>query len=120
MAATDITARLERARGHLERIFQILIAPSARALDESQLLLAAAVEELESSRPFWHQAQGDTAARKEALRVRAALGQAQRLLETAADFHRRWRRFLGARTGGYTCRGDPAQLPAQCRISLEA
>ena len=51
MAATDVIARLDRVRRHLERVFQILVMPSPQALEASRLLLAAALAELEDSRP---------------------------------------------------------------------
>jgi len=119
MLATHVAERLARVRSRVEVVFQMLVEPSPEVLGQCEGLLQAALEEFEASRPLWGAARRDPQALAEACRVRVVVGQAGRLIETAAAFHHRWGLLLATRSGGYTSGGAPAQLHGQGRISLQ-
>lgn len=110
----DAALSLRQARSQLERACQMLLWPSAEALNGCGSLLASVAAEMEASRPGWLMA-GRLGA-EEAQLTRKALKHARRLLENAADFHSRWQRIRRAMTGGYQADGTPGQVPCTARI----
>ncbi len=118
MTAANVAEGLAAARAEVERVCGLLVSASPEFLDGCPGLLQRACSVIGEFRPWMSEARGDGAAFEEAHRLQSAVRQAARLLESALDYHARWNRILGAMTGGYTERGDPAPVIRQGRVYL--
>jgi hypothetical protein len=115
----DFTASLRRVRGELEEICEMLLGPSPEVLNACQSLMATVAAEMESTRPDWRRASGDTQAAEEARRVRRTWIRARRLLENAARFHAGWRDRRAAMSSEYRADGSLPELRCPARIFVE-
>lgn len=102
---TGITETWEPAGRHLREACQLLVQPSPDNLIRCLELLDAASRVL---RPVH-----DRAALREAETLRELVTRAGALLESAADYHRRWAAVAGSMTAGYVASGLPGDyVPA--------
>ncbi|MBS1858040.1 MAG: hypothetical protein JST11_21905 [Acidobacteria bacterium] len=118
--AAAVIEQLTATRAQLESACELLLAPSAGALDGCAELLAAAGRKMSDLSPGLALARGDALALEEAWKVRRSFERAGRLLESAARFHTAWTGIRGAMTGGYTPSGEPAEVRHPGRVSLVA
>jgi hypothetical protein len=112
MAAQDELRLLRQTREDLEQSCILLQTPSAEALDHCAELLEAAclrAREWNAQLPAFEAVPG---AKDEARRLRSSLRRAARLLESAASYHARWGRIVGAMCVGYAPDGGPGTRPA--------
>jgi hypothetical protein len=100
-------------------VCQILLSPSPAALDRCAPLLETAVAEVSACLHEMRKSKGTQNEVDEARRLRMAVYYAKRLLEGAAEFHQNWIRRLGALSGGYTGRGEPAAVARGSRMQVE-
>jgi hypothetical protein len=111
---------LKRARESLGEAQRLLLRPTARTVEDSNLHLQAAVCCLEalthSRRPGAKPAQEVAA---EARELRKDIGRTAALLEGAAAFYFGWARVLYAATCGYTAQGEAATPPPGRTLSVE-
>ena len=120
----DSCGALRRARLALIEAGDLLRSPRPAQLERSEAVLGRAVRELTACRA----ALGDGENRPDALEcpetlaeargLKTALERARRLLESAADHHRRRSRVLGALVGGYTAQGEAAAVTPSARMVL--
>ena len=118
--AAAVIEQLAATRVQLESACELLLSPSAEAVDRCSVLLETAGRRMAEFRSGLSVAQGDPDAIEEAWRVRRTFLRAGKLLESAARFHDNWVAIRGAMTGGYTNRGEPAPLRHAGRVCLEA
>jgi hypothetical protein len=111
MAAADLGAGLAMARADLDRCCRMLETPSPQILDQCAEALAHAIGALANHPPCSSGISPKTL-RADALQLRQSIRNARYLLETAAHYHLRWSRILGAMTAGYTARGSAAPFIA--------
>jgi hypothetical protein len=111
--------RLAAARSAVDRACQLLLSPTPQQMDACSQLIQAAISDLSESpnlevpslpagpqiRPASHPDE-----LHQARLLKASIGRAARLLESAAAFHAGWIRCLGALCAGYTGQGQPAAL----------
>jgi hypothetical protein len=89
----------------MQRACDMLLSPTAEALDQCSLLLDATARDLAGCRPE----PGDKGcALQEARLLHSAVRRARILLDCAFSFRQAWSRRLGAITAGYTVRGELA------------
>jgi hypothetical protein len=100
-------------------VCQILLSPSPPALDRCAPLLESAVAAVSACLSQLRSSKGTQDEVEEAQRLRLAVRHAKRLLEGAAEFHQNWIRRLGALSGGYTGRGEPAAVERCSRMQIE-
>jgi hypothetical protein len=120
MANGEDVKALAKIRAEVQQAGDLLRAPSAAAVDRCAAAIGSAISRLAEWRKRF---QGDdrTANRlalEEALRLRAAVRLAGRLLETAAQYHARWRQALESLCAGYTASGAPAAARRPGRLCL--
>jgi hypothetical protein len=115
----SVSQQLASARAGVSDVCQILLAPSPAALDRCAPLLETAAAEVSACLPELRNSNGTQAEVDEAQRLRLAVRHAKRLLEGAAEFHQNWIRRLGALSGGYTGRGEPAAVERRSRMQIE-
>ena len=118
MTAANVVEGLSAARSQVERACGLLVSSSPEFLDGCPGLLERACSVMAESRPWLSGARGDPDALEEARRLQIAVRHAARLLENAGEYHAKWNRILGAMTGGYTTRGDPAPVIRPGRVCL--
>src|SRR5262245_17267804 len=107
-------------RVKLDAVCDLLLAPSAGALDECSGLLEGAARQLAACQGEAALSRGNPEAIEAVRDTRRSFLRAARLLENAAHFHTNWMAIRGAMTGGYTGRGEPAPVRHPRRISVEA
>ena len=117
--ARSVFHQLASARAGVSDVCQILLSPSPAALDRCAPLLETAASEVSACLPELRSSKGTQEEVDEAQRLRLAVRHAQRLLEGAAEFHQNWIRRLGALSGGYTGRGEPAAVARGSRMQIE-
>jgi hypothetical protein len=120
----EICGALRRARLALIEAGDLLRSPRPARLERCEAALGLAVRELTACKA----ALGDGGNRPDALAcpetlaeargLKTALERASRLLDSAADHHRRWSRVLGALVGGYTAQGEAAAVTPPSRTIL--
>jgi hypothetical protein len=120
MSGAAVIEQFGAARAHLDAVCRLLTSPTAEALDSCSALMEAVGELLMDGHARIAEAQRDPAALEAAWSVRRAFLRAVKLLEGAAAFHTGWVAIRGSITGGYTSRGEPAQVLHPGRISIEA
>jgi hypothetical protein len=106
----SVVDRFDRATQGMEHVCAALLRPSPEALDECASRCQQAAEELAACLPHLHSADGRPKALAAAQRLQAAIRSSRRLLENAGAYHDGWRAILGAMSGGYTHRGEPAPV----------
>jgi len=116
--AANVVEGLAAARFQVERVCGLLVAASPEFLDGCPGPLERACSVIAEFRPWLSEVQGDPDALAEAYRLQFAVRHAARLLESAWQYHAKWNRILGAMTGGYTRRGDPAPVIRPARVCL--
>lgn len=94
---------------------QMLLFPTPAVLDQCCLLLEATTKDLVGLRP---EPDGTAGALAEALELHTAVRRARLLLDTACSFHLAWIKRLGALSGGYTARGEPALMDRGYRLTV--
>jgi hypothetical protein len=111
---------LAAVRAEVQRACDLLRAPSPAAVDRCTVALGLAVSLLGEWRKGFqgHDHTANRLALEEALRLRATVRRASRLLETAAEYHVRWRQALGSLCAGYTASGAPAAAARPGRLFL--
>jgi hypothetical protein len=119
MGTAALVEQLMSARQQLDFASDLLIRPSAEALESCSSVLQAAERQLAECRPIFHQQAGNAAALEEAWRVRRSFVRTARLFQGACDFHLGWLQLRGTMTGGYTETGESAPLMHGCSISLQ-
>lgn len=111
--------RLAAARTAVDRAGQLLLSPTPQRIDACSQLMQAAISEVSELRnlevpclPSGSQIRPATQPDElhQARLLKASIGRAARLLESAAAFHAGWIRCLGALCAGYTGQGRPAAL----------
>jgi hypothetical protein len=112
--------QLAATRAELDAACAMLTSPTPDVLDRCSILLESASRQMAECQPQIAQLRGDPAAIEEAWRVRRSFLKAGKLLANAARFHGNWMSIRGALTGGYTDRGEPAQVRHAGRIWIEA
>jgi hypothetical protein len=117
--ARSVSQQLASARAGVSDVCQILLSPSPAALDRCAPLLETAVSAVSACLPHLRSSKGTQDEVDEAQRLRLAVRHAKRLLEGAAEFHQNWIRRWGALSGGYTGRGEPADLELGSRMQIE-
>lgn len=118
--AAEVIEQLAATRAQLESACELLLSPSAEAVDRCSVVLESAGRRMAEFRSDLSSAQGDPGAIEEAWKVRRTFLRAGKLLENAARFHQNWVAIRGAMTGGYTNRGEPAPVLHPGRVFLEA
>lgn len=118
MTPANVAEGLAAARSEVERVCGLLVNSSPEYLEGCPGLLQRACSVLAEFRPALSAAQGNRAVLEEARRLQFAVRHAARLLEGALHYHVQWNQILGAMTGGYTERGDPAPVLRSGRICL--
>jgi hypothetical protein len=108
---------ISAVRRELAAACQELTSPSPQGLDRSAARLEAAAVRLTAC----HEYVPDftNASLSEARRLQIALRHAQRLLDTAREFHEGWAARLGAWSGGYTNAGRPAPIKCFGHLQLQ-
>jgi len=119
MLAATVLEQLAAARNELDRAGELLTKPSPEAVDRCSSILEATGRQLAEWQPRLADAAGDPEALAEAWRLRNSFRRAERLLQSAGEFHSNWLRVRGAMTGGYTASGDSAPIVHGHRISLQ-
>jgi len=117
--AVSVAEHLAGAREKLEGACELLLSPTAKALDRCAPLLEAAVEQMaacQKSLTGSAQAESDG---KESRRVRLAVRRAKCLLQHAAEYHHNWMKRVGAMSAGYDSHGEPAAVVPGCRLLLK-
>ena len=117
--ARSVSQQLASARAGVSEVCQILLSPSPAALDRCAPLLKTAAAAVSACLPQLRRSKGTQDEMDEAQRLRLAVRHAKRLLEGAAEFHQNWNRRLGALSGGYTRRGEPAAVELGSRMQME-
>jgi hypothetical protein len=105
--------RLAAARNAVDDACQLLLSPTPQQLDDCSRLLQSAISEVCGVREG---VRTPTDALRQVRLLRASIGRAARLLESAASFHAHWIRCLGALCAGYTGQGQPAALDRGARL----
>jgi hypothetical protein len=118
--AAAVIEQLAATRVQLEGACDLLVVPTAGALDRSAEMLASAGRKMSELAPGLAAARGDAQAMEEAWKVRRTLQRAGKLLDNAARFHENWTAIRGAMTGGYTPSGEPAPVRHPGRVFLVA
>jgi len=118
MTPANVVEGLSAARFQVERVCGLLVASSPEYLDGCPGLLERACSVIAEFRPWLCGVRSDPEALAEAYRLQFAVRHAARLLESAREYHAKWNRILGAMTGGYTPRGDPAPVIRPGRVCL--
>ena len=110
--------QLRSTATQVEQACSLLLAPTPEALDGSSTFLKAAVCQLRAlqSRPRCGCCHMETITAEQSLR--GAVGRAAVLLRNAAEYHRGWQEWIGARTSGYGPDGLPAQPLRPGRLCL--
>ncbi|MBI1789675.1 MAG: hypothetical protein HYR60_19245 [Acidobacteria bacterium] len=115
---TDPATSLATARSMLESAEQLLIQPTARALQEFEQRLATAAELLRRVQSCL--TPGDSALLDSALQLRQTASRVALLLERAGEFHAGWLARLTELLGDYSALGRQAQrLSGGARVSVE-
>lgn len=114
-----MTESLRNVRHELEEVCHMLLQPTPEVLDACMTRLAAALAQMQATRPEWPQLVEDCSAAVEARLVRRALSNVRRLLENSARFHSGWRRLRAALTGNYQADGSVAEGAMPRRIFLQ-
>ena len=115
----DLEDGLVTARMQVERVFGLLVSPTPPTLDFCSGLLLAAVHGVASCLPTLSETRQRSERLAEALQLRAAIARAGGLLQSAWDYHAKWRRIVGAMSAGYTSRGDAAAIEQPGRVCLQ-
>ena len=115
----SVRRSLRNARLQLEEVCEALLHPSAEVVSRCELRLSAVYQELESSRPAWHNAAADRAAAAEATGVRRNFLLARRLLDNAGHFYEGWRKMRAVMTGQYGPDGSVAELRVPARVFVQ-
>jgi hypothetical protein len=98
------------------RACHMLLSPTPDVLDQCSLLLETATKNLAACRPV---PDDKPVALSEARQLHAAVRHATLLLDAAMAFHDAWARRLGAISGGYTARGEPAAVDRGFRLVVQ-
>jgi len=106
MTARSGFERLRAVRSEVERACDLLVSPSAEALDRCAGVLESACSDLEACRPWVRGAQGNPEAVAEAHRLHQAVRRAAHLLLIARDYYAKWSHAWAALTSGYTPSGE--------------
>jgi hypothetical protein len=111
---------LAEIRGEVEKACDLLQDPTPAAVDGSALALGRAISELGEWRGAFEgcDKRANRLALEEAARLRTAVRRAGRLLETAAQYHAKWRLALESLCAGYTASGAPAATARSGRLCL--
>jgi hypothetical protein len=120
MARGEDVKALAEIRVEVQRACDLLRDPSPAAVDGCAVAIGSAIARLGEWRKRF-QGQDKTANRltlEEAVRLQAAVRLAGRLLETAAEYHARWRLVLGSLCAGYTASGAAAAAARPGRLCL--
>ena len=107
------------ARAAVEQSCQLLLDPTAEALDRCAGFLSAAMGELAAGRNLMLSSKGDVGMLAEAREIQAKVRLAGALLEFAAEYHLKWQRILGTMMRGYTARGEPPAMERPGRLAVE-
>jgi hypothetical protein len=97
---------------HVEGVCLLLMSPSPESMERCEQILERASSTLLSLQPQ----RSDLPAVE---KLRAALGRAGRLLESAFQYHGQWRRRLDSNLAGYLPGGNPAAVAHPGRVRLE-
>jgi len=117
--ALGVTEQLAAARKELERVCDLLLAPSPEALDQCASLLQSAVAQVTASKAaIATPAPRQPGATAEGRRLHAAVRRARRLLEAANEYHQNWARRIGILSAGYDGRGEPAAVERGRRLII--
>jgi hypothetical protein len=108
-AAESQGAELAR---EVDGVCLLLISPSPEIMERCERVLEGARSALSD----WRPQRSELHALKQ---LQAALGRAGRLLESAFQYHQRWRRRLDSHLGGYLPGGNPAVVAHPGRVILE-
>jgi hypothetical protein len=119
MDFSDLEARLWSAAREAEKACDLLLNPVGQNLDECLAALGTAASHLEDCQSALAQSLGHSALLGQARRVQAVVARAGSLLRTAEEFHRNWFLIFRARLGGYTARGDAAELACSSRVYVQ-
>jgi hypothetical protein len=117
----DPQERLGTAAAAVKQASRLLTAPNAGALEECRRQLDSALEML---RPLANDSSlADPAVRTKlhrgAAALRTSLTGTWSLFDHAAGFYAGWTRLRHSMTGGYTAAGEPAEVTASGRLSVE-
>ena len=118
MSTEPLIQGFRTARADVERVCTLLISPTPEVLDQCPNWLQRAGEALANLRPGLGPAKGNPQALAEAQQLHAAVGRARRLLDNAADYHRRWNQIMGTMSAGYLPGGDAAPVYRPGRVCL--
>jgi hypothetical protein len=120
MPDRDDGKALAEVRAEVQRACDLLRTPSPAAVYRCTAVLGSAVSLLGEWRKGFrgHDHTANRLALEEALQLRATVRRARRLLETAAEYHARWRQALGSLCAGYTASGAPAAAARPGRLCL--
>jgi hypothetical protein len=119
MDSPELEARLQTAAREAERACDLLLNPVAQNLDECLAALGAAASHVERCQSALAQSPGSPTIFGQARRLQAVVARAESLLKSAEEFHRNWFQIFRARLGGYTARGDPAELACASRVYVQ-
>jgi hypothetical protein len=111
---------LAEVRAEVQQACDLLCAPSPAAVDRCAAVIGSAISRLGEWRTRFqgHDKTANLAALEEALRLKATVRRAGRLLQNAAEYHARWRQAVGAICAGYTASGAPATALRTGRLCL--
>jgi len=119
MNSLDLEARLQSAAQEAERACALLLNPIGQNLEECLAALGMAASNLEGCRSALAQSPGHPTLLGPARSVQMVVARAGSLLKTAEEFHRNWFQIFRAKLGGYTARGDAAELACASRVSVQ-
>jgi argininosuccinate lyase len=112
--------RLRNAQDELRRACALLSSPSPDAMTACGRALKTAVTELQAWLPEGSRGRGDQETTEAVLALRRSVMQAQRLLQSAAEYQANWLQRMCVMTAGYTGEGQPAIVDPGSRMSLQA
>jgi len=119
MDSPDLEARLQSAAREAERACDLLLSPVGQNLEECLAALGTAACHLQDCQAALAQSRGEPALLGQARHVQATVAHASSLLTTAEEFHRNWFQIFRAMLGGYTARGDAAELACPSRVYVQ-
>src|SRR5580658_6010832 len=108
MPSEPAAQRLVAAHSEIKRACDLLVAPTAHALNSCQDALQHALSELAEYRSQCGEARPDAGTAVVARGVRREVLRAGQLLQNLFTFYRGWERLLGSMSGGYLVGGNPA------------
>jgi hypothetical protein len=112
--------RLKAAQEELRRACVLLCNPSPDAMAACSRALQNAASELQAWLPEGKRSRGDRTASDALLGLRQSVVNAQRLLQSAAEYHANWLQRMCLMASGYTGDGHPATVDPASRVCLRA